>query len=223
VPERPSREAHTRGTVAFQEGKGQVSPGEATEGDRIETRVPRADVLAWAAMDLADVPDLDPAPFDVRGLIDGVAQRFVSPAREKGLEMEVKTAASVPSLALGEVEWLREVLSGLMDNAVRFTDSGEVVASITADRTGGSRVLFHAEVSDTGRGMSEDALDRLFGPRQGGGRQLLPLPDAEQAGTLEVAQRLVELMDGRLGCSSALGMGTTTWFTVPLDVVDGQG
>jgi two-component system sensor histidine kinase/response regulator len=171
-------------------------------------------------MDLADVPDLAPEPFEVRSLIDDVARRYLSPARAKGLEIEVKTAASVPSLALGEAEWLREVLSGLMDNAVRFTDDGEVVASITADRTGGRRLLFHAEVSDTGCGMSAEALARLFGSRPGGGRRFLPLDDAAAAGTLEVAQRLVELMDGRLGCSSALGMGTTTWFTVPLDVPD---
>ncbi len=200
------------------ERKGQVSPREATEGSRTETRVPRGDVLAWAAMDLADVPDLAPEPFEVRGLIDDVARRYLSPARAKGLEMEVKTAPSVPSLALGEAEWLREVLSGLMDNAVRFTDDGEVIASITADRTGGSRLLFHAEVSDTGCGMSAEVLARLFGSRHAGERRFLPLDDAAQAGTLEVAQRLVELMDGRLGCSSALGMGTTTWFVVPLDL-----
>ena len=194
-----------------------MSSPEATKGDRAEPRVPRADVRAWAAMDLAEVPDLEPQPFDVHGLIDGVARRFASPAREKGLELEVKTAASVPSLALGEMDWLREVLSGLMDNAVRFTDSGEVVASITADPTGGARLLFHAEVSDTGCGMSPDDLARLFGPRDGRSR-FTPLTGVGETGTLPVAQRLVELMDGRLGCSSALGMGTTSWFTVPLDL-----
>lgn len=195
-----------------------MSPREATGGGRTETRVPRGDVLAWAAMDLADVPDLAPEPFGVRDLIDDVARRFASTAHAKGLELEVKTASSVPSLALGEAEWLREVLSGLMDNAIRFTDSGEVVASITADRTGGRRLLFHAEVSDTGCGMSAEVLARLFGSRSSGGRRFLRLDDAAGVGTLEVVQRLIELMDGRLGCSSALGMGTTTWFTVPLDV-----
>lgn len=192
-----------------------MSPREATEDEETETRVPRGDVLAWAAMDLADVPELAFQTFDVHRLIDDAASRFAAPAREKGLALEVKTAESVPLLALGEADWLREVLCGLMDNAVRFTDSGEVVASITADRTGGSRILFHAEVSDTGRGMSADALARLFGPRKGG--RFAPTGE-DGAGSLRVAHRLVELMDGRLGCSSALGMGTTTWFSVPLDL-----
>jgi signal transduction histidine kinase len=167
-------------------------------------------------MDLADVPELDPEAFDVHRLIDEAGRRFATPADEKGLSLEVKTAASVPRLAVGEVDWLREVLHGLIDNAVRFTDRGEVVASITADRTSGHRIMFHAEVSDTGCGMSPDTLARLFGPSKDG--RLTPLAGIDGGGTLSVAHRLVELMDGRLGCSSALGMGTTTWFTVPLDL-----
>ena len=77
-------------------------------------------------------------------------------------------------------------------------------------------MLFHAEVSDTGCGMSPDLIARLFGPRNGG--RFTPLAGVSGGGTLGVVHRLVELMDGRLGCSSALGMGTTTWFTVPLDL-----
>ena len=191
-----------------------MSPREATD-DKTEGRVPRGDVHAWAAMDLADVPELAFQAFDVHRLIDEAATRFAAPARDKGLALEVKTAASVPALALGEVDWLREVLCGLMDNAVQFTDSGEVVTSITADRTGGSRVMFHAEVSDTGCGMDANAVARLFGPRKGG--RFTPADDGG-AGSLRLAHKLVELMDGRLGCSSAVGMGTTTWFSVPLDL-----
>jgi signal transduction histidine kinase len=192
-----------------------VSPREATEDEKTEGRVPRGDVHAWAAMDLADVPELAFEAFDVHGMIDEAATRFATPAQEKGLALEVKTAASVPLLALGEVDWLREVLCGLMDNAVRFTDSGEVVASITADQTAGSRVMFHAEVSDTGCGMDAAALADLFGPRRSG---RLAAADDDGAGSLRLAQRLIELMDGRLGCSSAVGMGTTIWFSVPLDL-----
>jgi signal transduction histidine kinase len=166
-------------------------------------------------MDLADVPELAFQTFDVHRLISDAAARFAAPAQEKGLALEVKTAASVPASALGEAEWLREVLCGLMDNAVRFTDKGEVVASITADRTSGTRVLFHAEVSDTGCGMDANALARLFGSRKGG---RFTSADNNGAGSLRLAHRLVELMDGRLGCSSAVGMGTTTWFSVPLDL-----
>ncbi len=194
-----------------------MSPREAiTEDDDAVTRIPRGDVLAWAALDLAEVPELDPSVFDVHMLLDEAERRFASSAREKGLSLEVKRGPSLPAAALGEVEWLRAVLCGVMDNAVRFTDSGEVVASVTADSTGGSRVLFHAEISDTGCGMSPDLVARLFGTRDGG--RFTPRTGVDGGGTLGIVNRLVELMDGRLGCSSALGMGTTTWFTVPLDL-----
>jgi two-component system sensor histidine kinase/response regulator len=195
-----------------------VSPREViTEDDDAVTRIPRGDVLAWAALDLAEVPELDPSVFDVQLLLDEAERRFTPTAREKGLSLEVKRGPSLPAAALGEVDWLRAVLCGVIDNAVRFTDSGEVVASITADRTGGSRVLFHAEVSDTGCGMPADLVARLFGSRDR--QRFTPLTGvAGGGGTLGVVNRLVELMDGRLGCSSALGMGTTMWFTVPLDL-----
>jgi len=168
-------------------------------------------------MDLADVPELDLEAFDVHRLIDDTARRFAELATAKGVTLEVKTAASVPQRALGEADWLREVLAGLLDNAVRFTDHGEVVTSVTADRTGGSRVMFHAEVSDTGCGMDANAVGQLFGPRKG---SRFTSSDDDGAGSLQLAHRLVELMDGRLGCSSAVGMGTTTWFSVPLDLPD---
>jgi signal transduction histidine kinase len=195
-----------------------VSPREViTEDDDAVTRIPRGDVLAWAALDLAEVPELDPSVFDVQLLLDEAERRFTPTASEKGLSLEVKRGPSLPAVALGEADWLRAVLCGVIDNAVRFTDSGEVVASITADRTGGRRVLFHAEVSDTGCGMPADLVARLFGSRDR--RRFTPVTGvARGGGTLGVVNRLVELMDGRLGCSSALGMGTTMWFTVPLDL-----
>jgi signal transduction histidine kinase len=101
-----------------------VSPREATEDKRTEGRIPRGDVHAWAAMDLADLPEMAFQVFDVHQLIEDAASRFAAPAQAKGLALEVKTATSVPAVALGEADWLSEVLCGLVDNAVQFTDSG---------------------------------------------------------------------------------------------------
>ncbi len=192
---------------------GRLSPREAIdEGTRL--REPPADIVAWMRIEIADAPDLAPTAFDVHALVDEVAQRCDALAHERGLGLHVKTAATVPRRAIGEADWLREVFASLVDNALRFTYHGEVVASVTADQTSGGRALLHAEISDTGVGMSAETLARLFDK-----------PDRESAsdsgsrdGSLRIAQRLIELMDGRIGCSSALGMGTTTWFTVPLDL-----
>lgn len=167
-------------------------------------------------MELADAPELAPEVFDVRQMIDDSARRFAVLAREKGLALEIKTASTVPPQAIGEATWLREVLTGLLDNAVRFTDRGEVVASVTSTETAGTRTLLHAEVSDTGCGMPAEVVEDVFGPHTRGGPPSVASDGS--CSSLQVAQRLVELMDGRLGGSSALGMGTTAWFTVPLDL-----
>ena len=164
----------------------------------------------------ADDLDVGLEPFDLRVMIAAAAERFAWPAREKGIALEVKTAASVPAEAIGDVVRLRAVLFSLLDNAVRFTEHGEVVASLSADPTPGARVLLHAEVSDTGVGIAPQTLEQLFDapglPWRG--RAVGPLDD----GGLPSACRSVELMDGQLGASSALGLGTTVWFTVPLDL-----
>jgi signal transduction histidine kinase len=212
-----SRALPDRGTVGLEE-EGELAPREATEGDGAGTRLPRGDIPGWTAIHLADVPELDPEAFDVHALIAETAARFAGPAAKKGIALEVKASDSVPRFALGEVDWLREVLCGLIDNAIRFTDAGEVVASITADPTGGGRVLFHAEISDSGRGMSPETLTEIFGPRNG--RRFTPLTGISGTRSLGVAHRLVELMDGRLDCSSMLGKGTTACLTVPLDLPD---
>ncbi|NLT06610.1 MAG: hypothetical protein GXY03_09895 [Solirubrobacterales bacterium] len=176
---------------------------------------PRDDVLAWAAMELSEVPELEPEPFDVHALVASAGERHGARARAKGLSFEVKLAGSVPDRALGEERWLGTVLDGLLDNAIRFTDAGEVVASVTADPTSGARILLHAEISDTGCGMPTETVRALFRP-QGGRFTASELLDG--GGSMRVCGRLIDLMDGRIGASSALGMGTTTWFTVPLDL-----
>ncbi len=194
-----------------------MSPRDAREGERIRLRDSLADVLAWASTELADAPDLTPRPFDVRLLVDEALERFSAPAQEKGVSLEVKIAETVPPRAIGEFTWLREALFCLIDNALKFTDRGEVVASVTSDGTVGGRVLFRVEVSDTGVGMSAETLARLFDASE---KPTSPVAEVGSTGRggLPVAQRLIELMDGRLGCSSAAGIGTTTWFTVPLDL-----
>lgn len=163
-------------------------------------------------------PEADLALFDLRLMIDQAAERFGRAARSKGLALEVKTAPTVPGRAIGDAERLREVLFGLVDNAVKFTERGEVVASLTAEQTPGGRALLHAEVSDTGVGVPPETV-ALFDerPRRDGGDGAVTLAPAATGG-LATARRQVELMDGQVGCSSALGMGTTVWFTVPLDL-----
>jgi len=184
-----------------------VRPREAAEVE-VEGRNwsgPNGSVLGGAVLDGAE-----PAreSFELHPLIGSIAEEFTEAASSKGIVLDVKTARSVPAVALGDESGLRQAFSELLDNAVKFTDAGEVVASVTCEGSSGGRTLMHVEVSDTGRGIPHATLQRLF-ERNG-----------SVAGGLGRCQRLVELMDGRFGCSSEVGVGTTAWFTVPLDLID---
>jgi signal transduction histidine kinase len=145
--------------------------------------------------------ELKPAPFDLRTMIDATAEPVVAAAGDKGLMLEIKTAAALPGQVIGHAPSVRQVLSSLLENAVKFTERGEVVASITAQETGSGRVLVHFEISDTGPGIPKPALEE------------------RNAGGLAEARQLVEAMDGRMECASAIGLGSTLWFSVPLDLL----
>jgi two-component system, sensor histidine kinase and response regulator len=145
--------------------------------------------------------ELESAPFDLRRMIEATAQPVVAAAGDKGLVLEVKTAEALPEQVIGHAPSVRQVLSALLENAVKFTERGEVVASITAHETGSGRVLVHFEISDTGPGIPAQALDE------------------RAAGGLAEARQLVEAMDGRMECASATGLGSTLWFSVPLDLL----
>lgn len=152
--------------------------------------------------------------FDLVTAIGSIADRYADAARAKGISLTVKTADSVPEAVLGDERRIDRALSALLDNAVRFTDEGEIVASVTCENALGDRTVMHVEVSDTGRGIPDETLEQLF---DSGARGVAaPLPAG--AGGLLQSQRIVELLDGRFGCCSELGTGTTMWFSVPLDL-----
>jgi signal transduction histidine kinase len=153
--------------------------------------------------------------FALQAMIEGVAARFAEAARRKGIVLEIKIAHTVPSHAIGDGLGLEQTLEALVDNAIKFTDLGEVIASITCDGAVGGRTLMHVEVSDTGAGMPGSVLEMLFDSSREAGPPTAPGPGD---GGLVRSRQLIELMDGRFGCSSQLGTGTTAWFTVPLDL-----
>jgi len=145
--------------------------------------------------------ELDSAPFDLRRMIEATARPVVAAAGDKGLVLEVKTTEALPGQVVGHAPSVRQVLSALLENAVKFTERGEVVASVTAHETGSGRVLVHFEISDTGPGIPERALEE------------------RDTGGLAEARQLVEAMDGQMECASAMGLGSTLWFSVPLDLL----
>lgn len=191
-----------------------MRPREAVEVEVSNGNGPLGSVLSGIVLS-----DAEPVCglFDLPRLIGTVANRFSDDAAAKDLWLELKIAEALPRQVVGDAQALEHVVTALIDNAVKYTDAGEIVASVRCEETVGNRTLLQFELSDTGAGIPNETLEYLFDS----GRHTLPpvAPGPEEGGLIH-SRWLVELMDGRFGCSSELGMGTTVWFTVPLDLPD---
>jgi signal transduction histidine kinase len=159
--------------------------------------------------------ELAASRFDLRSLIGSVGARLDPVAREKGISLALKLGTDTPVAVIGDEGELDRALCALLDNAVRFTDAGEVVASLNCEPASSGRTLLQVEISDTGRGISDETIEALFNSALEAGEPPAPSPDV---GGLIRSRRAIELMDGRFGCCSELGTGTTVWFSVPLDL-----
>ena len=176
------------------------------------------DILDMAKIEAGRLT-LQPAPFDLRPLLDEIEAFFVLRAREKGLELIVE-ADALPRGVVADKQRLRQVLLNLLSNAVKFTDTGRV--RLRVERvTGGDpekEALIRFSVLDTGVGMGPDELARLFQPfsQTVSGQRL-------QEGTglgLALSHEYVQLMGGELIATSVYGEGSRFSFTLTLPRAD---
>src|SRR5205814_1003518 len=105
--------------------------------------------------------DLETADFDLRGLVEGVADLFAVPAQQKGLEILCFIEPEVSTRLRGDAIRLRQVLVNLVGNAVKFTETGEISIRVTLDRLSDAGAI-RFEVSDTGVGIPADKVHLLF-------------------------------------------------------------
>jgi signal transduction histidine kinase/DNA-binding response OmpR family regulator len=161
--------------------------------------------------------ELEPLPFAFRDLMTETIRPLAVRAHQKGLELICDVAPDVPQVLVGDAGRLRQVISNLVGNAIKFTQSGHViVAANVADHSGAGAVV-HLEVSDTGIGIPAEKLDLIFEPfsqadgsttRRFGGTGL----------GLTISAQLVELMGGKLWAESIPGTGSTFHATVRLGI-----
>ncbi len=175
------------------------------------------DMLDFSRMESGRLT-LERAPFDPRSPLREVIELFGEAARAKGVDLRLQIAADVPNAVLGDSGRLRQVLSNLIDNAVKFTSAGHIEARMVRVAHSPPDIglcRLRVEVIDTGIGIGAEEQQQLF----------VPFSQADASTTrrfggsglgLAICKHLVELMDGAIGVSSTPGAGSMFWFEVTL-------
>jgi PAS domain S-box-containing protein len=180
------------------------------------------DILDFSKIEAGHL-DLDLQPFDLRECIEGALDLVASAAAKKQLDIAYFFDKTTPEVIIGDVTRLRQIILNLLNNAVKFTEAGEVVLSVAAKTVGrltedgnanGDRLFeLHFAVRDTGIGISSEVRERLFQPFS----QVDASTTRRYGGTglgLAISKRLCELMSGRLWVESTVGVGSVFHFTI---------
>ncbi len=173
------------------------------------------DILDFSKIEVGQM-ELELLDFDLRTMVEDMTDMLAVRAHGKGLELSCLIRPDVPSLVRGDPGRLRQVLTNLTGNAIKFTEEGEVFVRVTLDAETGSHVTVRFEVIDTGIGIPGASRDRLFKSFS----QVDASISRRYGGTglgLAISKQLVQLMGGDIGVRSEEGNGSTFWFTVCLE------
>jgi len=197
--------------------RSELSPKQA---DFVGKVIKSAEMLQTVVTDILDIAKieagkltLEELDFDPVALVHDITGVFSASAHLKGVELVCITAPEIPRMVTGDPNRLRQVLSNLIGNAVKFTAAGEIVVRVSLEEiTADGRAKLRFAVSDTGIGIAADDQKLLFQPFS----QIDSSMGRRFGGTglgLAIARQLVELMGGEIGLDSEAGRGSTFRFT----------
>ena len=178
------------------------------------------DILDYSKLE-ANKLDLEITGFNLRELLDSVLQLMYRPAENKGLKLSLQLDPAVRLPVRGDPVRLRQVLTNLVGNAIKFTDRGSVTLVVRRLGETAAQHLLRFEVRDTGIGIDEDARGRLFHSFSQADASTTRLYGGTGLG-LAICRRIVDLMGGRIDVVSEVGRGSTFWFEAPLMKVIGD-
>ncbi len=172
------------------------------------------DILDFSKIEAGKL-ELEATDFNLHTVIEQVIDLIVIKAQEKGIELNCLISPEVPNFFKGDAIRLKQILTNLVGNAVKFTKKGEIVLKAELRSQDASKAVVYFEVKDTGIGISKDSIGTLFKAFT----QIDSSTTRKFGGTglgLSISKRLVEKMGGEIGVESDEGNGSTFWFTVTL-------
>jgi signal transduction histidine kinase/CheY-like chemotaxis protein len=187
--------------------------------DYVETIRTSGDTLLDIINDILDFSKIEAGrvrmetiDFSPKHVTEEAVELFAEPAANKGIELILDVEPEVPHSVVGDPGRLRQVLINLVGNAIKFTDSGEVVVRVRRMETSTPGVMIRFEVADTGVGLTSDEQSRVFSTYA----QVDSSTTRKHGGTglgLAIARMLTQLMGGQIGVESEKGAGSRFWFT----------
>ena len=169
----------------------------------------------------AGMMKVEQIPFRLKALIEGAVDLFKIRAREKNIGLTLSISDELPDRAVGDPMRLRQIISNLISNAVKFTSQGRIRVKASMGEVRDKEIILLIKVHDTGIGIGEEDLKKLFLPfsqvdssltRQYGGTGL----------GLSICKRIVELVGGEIGVKSSKGLGSTFYVSIPLLKYEGS-
>ncbi len=192
----------------------------------LETAQTSANSLLALLNDLLDFSKMEagrlavqPAPFRLASMVDDVIQALAPKAFEKGLELICRVEPHVPDEVVGDAMRIRQVLTNLVTNAIKFTVQGEVVLRVECEKRSEDVAMIRFTVTDTGTGIAQEDQRRIFEPFI----QSDATTTNQQGGAglgLAICRELVRRMGGELQLESELGEGSRFWFSLLLNVTE---
>ncbi len=172
------------------------------------------DILDYSKIEAGKL-DIESVELSLKEIIESVTLLMKKSAERKNLQLINKIHNDIPLRLRGDPVRLRQVLTNLVSNAIKFTEKGQIIVEVIKQGVVKKNVILYFSVQDTGIGMSEDVTQRLFQPFA----QADASTTRKHGGTglgLAICKRIIELLGGEIGVKSKLGHGTTFWFTIPM-------